>query len=828
MTDFQNYYRIYVQMKENLKGDFTYNYITKALADEDKDKDIHAGKMYSRVIDMDWVEAIEDTLPYIDKAIREQRRFIEQHEDIVPIEKARKITNESVRHLSQHTNLIARVEGDTVTPERILDIQREESFSIYENRFLITLVNNLIRFVEDRYRNLKDAPNDSYSRVEMKRKVVLNQQVLEFEVAYANESHERLNVDLNADLSTLTDFERVRRIRRILTDFMAAPLMRNLAKAEPVRPPILRTNLMTKNPNFKKALDLWLFIETYKKTGYDVVGKEYDGKMEAEIQEELYGVLTFQHFVMSIATNPAWKKLLHEKYLEENARREEEQSGTKDLERKKLEAFRIKQIREEEMKLRLEEIRSREKQISQLNSTVNSQKITIKQREDHIKELKGTLNLCEKTIKKQREDLVTLDKEVMTYKRQVAEKDKQIGVLQVDIDILNEKIDMCNLTIKELEEVTEPLKEEVERLTDKNRKLQDIFDVQKELLETLESNTAVLRAECAKYTDMVNDLEAVRKQQLGTIYEKEDKISELSLTLQDVREKLAEEELSYETQISDLEEKFKSEQEARKAEYENEIKKIIHNQKIAEEEAHKAYELREANYKSQINNIKLESEKKLLQLQQMNADNLEQIKRESKRQLEKAVSQEKHNTQKQIKFAKNAHELEIRAIRKEANSMVAKSKKLTKAVGSKLLDAYIGDSYLGLSGIQALQTAKFVEEGVSLQQITNNLLNCEKNMHALFLSVTSKGAFLVRYKNFKAVIYKKIEDDIDGCKLYISDYFKKENAQMAFISYFKVPKKDALDFADFLTKETYITKTMVGTSHGKNSGINKQFGIYYI
>ena len=87
MADFNKYYRAYILMQETLKGDFTHNYLNSTLADGDQGNDELSGKTYSRVIDMDWVEAIEDAIPYIDKAIREQRRFIIQNEDIVPIER---------------------------------------------------------------------------------------------------------------------------------------------------------------------------------------------------------------------------------------------------------------------------------------------------------------------------------------------------------------------------------------------------------------------------------------------------------------------------------------------------------------------------------------------------------------------------------------------------------------------------------------------------------------------------------------------------------------------------------------------------------------------
>ena len=69
MADFSKYYRAYMYMQELLKNDFTYNYINEGFKDGDKGNDSLDGKTNEKVIDMDWVVAIEETLPYIQKAI---------------------------------------------------------------------------------------------------------------------------------------------------------------------------------------------------------------------------------------------------------------------------------------------------------------------------------------------------------------------------------------------------------------------------------------------------------------------------------------------------------------------------------------------------------------------------------------------------------------------------------------------------------------------------------------------------------------------------------------------------------------------------------------
>lgn len=157
MEELDFYYRAYREMTAEMSKSALYSGALESIKANQNGTALHNGNTNTRVIDMEWVEKIENTLTNIDMAIREQRRFIELSEDVIPIEKAKNITNESIRHLAQHTNLIASVKGDEVTPERILQIYKDESYAIYENRFLNTLINNLLIFVTLRLNALKSA-----------------------------------------------------------------------------------------------------------------------------------------------------------------------------------------------------------------------------------------------------------------------------------------------------------------------------------------------------------------------------------------------------------------------------------------------------------------------------------------------------------------------------------------------------------------------------------------------------------------------------------------------------------------------------------------------
>ena len=361
MVDFSNYYRSYKYMQDMLKSDFTHNYIEEALKDGDEGKDSIFGKTNEKVIDMDWVIAIEETLPYIQKAIDEQRRFIKQAENVVRIKKAKKI----------------------------LTVEREEGFAIYENRVLLTLIHKALMFVDDKYSKMKDVPNDSYNNITMNRHLELNQQKLDFSVNYVNENHESLAEDLDVeDIESLSDFYRIRRIRQGLNECLATPLMKEIAKEPQVKPPLTQTNLLKENPNFKKAVELWSFLDTYKKQGFELVGEEYNGKMTDENKEDVYLAMEFQHFMMSITTNPALRKMLQEKYEEENALAKEEADRPEKVKEMVLEA-QTEAVRKEEIEKLTAEITELKQKIAEQKQKIEEQANIIKTQEGKIAALEN-------------------------------------------------------------------------------------------------------------------------------------------------------------------------------------------------------------------------------------------------------------------------------------------------------------------------------------------------------------------------------------------------------------------------------------------------------
>lgn len=221
--------------------------------------------------ELDWIEMIESCIVNLDNIVRNPRKFIVIEEDIVDISLARAISTESIKHLAQHTNMIAAVDKEgNVTPNKILNTTKEESFEVYENRFIYTLLKNLSNFVTRRLDAIKMSyVNDHILELTAKGNFFMGKTRVfcNFEIVGSLPTDPEQEAEQSRDVEIL---QRVTKLQRVISDFLSSPFAKQMINSAPVRPPITRTNVILKNPDFKKALVLWQFIESYTKMGFQV------------------------------------------------------------------------------------------------------------------------------------------------------------------------------------------------------------------------------------------------------------------------------------------------------------------------------------------------------------------------------------------------------------------------------------------------------------------------------------------------------------------------------------------------------------------------------
>lgn len=258
-------------------------------------------RFFEKKIDLKWVEAIEACTVALDTIVRNPRKFIVQEEEIVPIERARKITAESVRHLAQHTNMIARVDGDRVTPSQILNVFREESFEIYENRFIFTLLRNLRHFIDTRYNVLFNMEQDEKkSSLSMNSEFRAGNEKISYKLEVSSQAVSTMSTTdaMNPGDENATALARIERIKRVVNGFCSSSFMRDLEHCTPVRPPIMRTNVIQKDPNFRACLNLWQFISSYDEVGYEITAKETNEMVNDEYKDDLFRLATVNYMLL--------------------------------------------------------------------------------------------------------------------------------------------------------------------------------------------------------------------------------------------------------------------------------------------------------------------------------------------------------------------------------------------------------------------------------------------------------------------------------------------------------------------------------------------------
>lgn len=265
-------------------------------------------KYMNNVIDPKWIEAIEECIIPIDNIIRNPMRFIKQEEEIVPIEQAKKVSQESIRHLAQHTNMISRVENDgSVTPNKILNIHKEETFATYENRFLYTLLKHVQYFIDKRLKLLNDSKINTESRIEYESEFKVGKEKLKIEFKLSSTEKTEKNAKLfklDDDTSQMDLFQRIERLRMILYDFQNSQLIKSLEGCLLVRPPIMRTNVILKNQNFKKVMELWTFIETYSDAGLTIQVIENEEMPSAEYVEDVLNMTLLNYHIFNHHVKP--------------------------------------------------------------------------------------------------------------------------------------------------------------------------------------------------------------------------------------------------------------------------------------------------------------------------------------------------------------------------------------------------------------------------------------------------------------------------------------------------------------------------------------------
>lgn len=239
-----------------------------------------------KVVDEKWLTTIEESLDSINEIIEKPRRFIATTEEVVPVALAKKITADSVRHLSMNTQFIASDENGDIQPTRVLNVSTEESYDLYENRFIYHLIQRLVTFIDKRTDVIFWSTGDETSNtLKMESKVDDAYEEIEYKIEMKIKNRQSFAEN---DSDNMQVFMRIDRVRRMVLAMRQSSFCSLMAGCSKVRSPIQRTNLMMKDPNYRTCYKLWQFLESYDEVGYTIDVKDSSLEFDEEYMIQLY------------------------------------------------------------------------------------------------------------------------------------------------------------------------------------------------------------------------------------------------------------------------------------------------------------------------------------------------------------------------------------------------------------------------------------------------------------------------------------------------------------------------------------------------------------
>ena len=249
--------------------------------------------------DFAWLDLMEDTIYYLDNILRNPNRFIVNEEEIVNVEQAKRITVESIKHLSKHTNYIQEIEdnGD-VRPSKILNVNKDESYNTYENRLIYTLISNMRLFIDMKE---KKFVANSYLKDDKKCEYIGSTKI----------GIERINVNMIINTKTsynkedgmrngLNVHQRIDKLKLKISDLTNMPVYVALAKEHVAKviPPIKKTNLILKNTNFQYAMKLWDFLQSYIKDDTNMIKEKKNIDNDINVKQMLDDIFLLDYLTL--------------------------------------------------------------------------------------------------------------------------------------------------------------------------------------------------------------------------------------------------------------------------------------------------------------------------------------------------------------------------------------------------------------------------------------------------------------------------------------------------------------------------------------------------
>ena len=257
-----------------------------------------SNRKLEKTVDLAWVDAIEESLEGFQNIIALPRNVIKEEELIVNVANAKKAEADTVRHLAQHASMIEDFNAQTgdVRPSKLMQKYREDSVSLYENRLVYTAMESAYHFVKIRHDALFGAMSDEFgAKLKLRSDMDSATEHVHMDMyLHIKNIESALDTDgKNADV-----FGRISRLYRVLGMFMGTQFARELSKTSRVKGTITKTNVLKRNPNYKKIVKLMEFLRQYDEVGYSIKVVEQSPEINEVFQRDIYHNILFNYLVL--------------------------------------------------------------------------------------------------------------------------------------------------------------------------------------------------------------------------------------------------------------------------------------------------------------------------------------------------------------------------------------------------------------------------------------------------------------------------------------------------------------------------------------------------
>lgn len=274
-----------------------YEFFMDAISRADNQFQFSNRKM-EKLIDLKWVDAIEEALEGMQNIVANPRNIIREDELIVNVAHVKKAGSDVVRHLAQHGSLVDQFEERTgeVRPNKLMQKIREDSTELYENRVAFTVIETAYHFVKIRHDALFESMGEEFgAKLKVNSDLETATEMLHVDsFVHIKKKDSALEIDeKNRDV-----FNRIDRMNRVLSSFMNSPFGQQMAKVNRVKGTLTKTNVLKKNPDYKKIVKLYEFLKMYNDVGYVIKITEQNPQIDEVMEQNIYHNILFQYIVL--------------------------------------------------------------------------------------------------------------------------------------------------------------------------------------------------------------------------------------------------------------------------------------------------------------------------------------------------------------------------------------------------------------------------------------------------------------------------------------------------------------------------------------------------